>query len=530
MAKIISKATLVKGTNYIYHLVDFQGTDLQIDVTGGTIISSTTDFTASSTTAGVTKRAVAIDDVIKISNTANSANEGVTGTVTAVAANLLTVTFDGSPVDEAAGNDINITATKKTFQFLEASGLSFIDGVQGLIWASQTVDDWDTSDLDIYDSIFTSIEPRAKSIACKDGWEPHDTNTTFAIRDTALEIRTNANAAASKIYSLPRSGNLHETTDQFTYWPASQAELTAPIDAVTTGYINQLILIYDVDGADDRGIWNFRCLEPGKTHLQEQITMTYAEIYPVAANNGIDPKLADGAGVQLVDDATVLAGGIYADILINEDVDSVYEGDVDGSPYDFLGFIDNDLQTNQTVHTKIHYLLRQTVNINNDGTGPDKRGDKAPPITSYLGNVITFDDYYALNFNAAERNDLRVIDSLGDTYAWPQIMTLIVAGDALSLGGTFSVIHENTFGLSSVTYLQNETPTDQKDITIGASVNIVVAFSTYNVGGATPGADIPLRISYNRPGFIEPRNGKITLTGANVTFNISSVADPSYVA
>ena len=530
MAKIILKSGLIKGTNYKYHLVDFQGTDIVIDATTGHITSTTTDFTTSSELAGIVKRAVVIGDVVKVSNSTNSENEGATGTVTAVSQFDITLTWDGSPVDESAGADINVTAFKKTFEFIEASGLSFIDGVAGLTWASQTVDDWDTSDLDIYDSIFTSIEPRAKSLASKDGWEPHNANTTSAIRDTALEIRPSANGAATKIYALPRSGDLHETTDQFTYWPASQAELTAPFDAVTTGYFNELVLIYDVDGDDDRGVWNFRCLEPGKTHLQEQITMTYAEIYPVAANNGIDPKLADGAGTQLVSDGTVSGGGIYANILVNIDVDSQYDGDVNSVTKSFIGFVDADSQTNQTVHTKVHYLLRQTIDINNDGTGPEIRGDKHPPLTSYLGETMTVDQYYLLNYNSAERNDLRLIDDTDNTLAWPRILTLIVAGDALSLGGTFSAIHEDTFGASAPTYLQNEGDVDQKDITITAGVNIVVAYSTYVVGGHTADTPIPLRISYNRPGFIEPRNGTITLEGNNAIFNIASIADPSYSA
>mgnify|MGYP001048889104 CR=1 FL=1 len=111
-----------------------------------------------------------------------------------------------------------------------------------------------------------------------------------------------------------------------------------------------------------------------------------------------------------------------------------------------------------------------------------------------------------------------------------RILTLIVAGDALSLGGTFSAIHEDTFGASAPTYLQNEGDVDQKDITITAGVNIVVAYSTYVVGGHTADTPIPLRISYNRPGFIEPRNGTITLEGNNAIFNIASIADPSYSA
>ena len=533
MAKIILKADLVRGTNYFYHLVDFQGTDIQVDFTGNQILSTTTDFTASSTTNGITARAVEVGDIIILSHTGDAANEGVTAEVTAVAANALTVTnWTGSPVDEAAGADINVTAEKKTFQFIEAGALSFTDGVQGITWASQVVDDWDGQDFDRYPRIFTSIEPRAKSIAALNGWEPHDTDTLKAIRDTALEIRPDATSAATQVYALLRSGNLHATTDQMYIWPDTQAQMDAPIAAVTTGYINELVLIQDtVNAVDDRGVWNYRCLEPGKTHLQGTLNVQYAEIYPVESGNGIDPKLADGTATQYVSDATVAAGGIYTLIDVNVDADEMYDGDVDGTLYTFYGFVDADSQTNESVHTKIHYLLRQPTNINDDGTGPQIRGDKTPPITTFLGDSLTFDDYYPLNFDATTRNNLVVVDSNGDTQSWPTIITITITAGALAQGGTFSLMHKDTFGLSSVVYLQDEGAVNQQDITIAASVSIVVAYSTYNVDGHTPNTPIELVLSWNRPGFIEPdHNEDVVVSGSDVTVPISITPDPSYVA
>lgn len=526
MSKIALKSELVLGTNYKYHLVDFQGVDIVVDVTGGTITSTTTDFSASSETAGIVKRAVEVGDVIKLSNTTSSANEGVTATVTSVAANSLGVTFDGAPIDESAGAEINIIAFRKTFQFLEAGALDFVDGVPGIIWASKTVDDWNTGNLDIYDSVFTSIEPRAKSIAAKDGWEPHDLDTLLAIRDTALEIRPDANSAATKIYALPRSGNLDAATDQFYYWFNGANEMTAPNAAVQTGSINQLVLIFDAGGSNERGVWNFRCLEKDKTHLQEQIDMQFAEIYTVGSGNGLDPKLS----TTPVLDSTVSAGGIYANIVISVDVDSIYSGDVDGTFNEFKGFVDNDAQTLQVTHVKVHYQLRQPTNINDDGAGPPLRGDKQPPITSYLGQELTFNDYYPLNYSNSERNNIKVINTAGNPLTWPKGMTLTIVPDALATGGTFTVTHEDTFGASNATFLQNELNAQQRDIAMPAAVGIPIAYSTYNVDGHTSGTPIPVRISYNKPGAIEPRNVKVILEGNNITVNISSIGDPSYVA
>lgn len=199
--------------------------------------------------------------------------------------------------------------------------------------------------------MFTSIEPRAKALANKDGWEPHDFDTLNAIRDTALEIRPDATSAYTKSYALLRStGSLHETTDQMTFWSDNDAWDTAPNQAVMTGYLNQLVLIHDVPNAvDNRGTWYSRCAEAGKTIVMESHDLQYAEIYPVSANNGIDPKLADpGSGVPYTSDATIAAGGDYANIQYYSDVDGIYSGDVDGTPYDFYGYVDADSKTPAT--------------------------------------------------------------------------------------------------------------------------------------------------------------------------------------
>ena len=534
MAKIVTKADLVLGTNYKLRLVDYQGTDIAIDATGSQITSTTTDFTAETeATAGLVKRAAVVGDILTVTNTGAGANEEIELVVTSVAANAIGYTVSsGTPVDETAGADINIQAFKKTFEFIEAGALLFIDGVEAIYFASEVVDIWNTLDFDRYNKIFTSIEPRAKSLACLNGWEPENDNTLFALRDMALEIRDTAASAARRIYFNASSGDLHAATDQFYFWPATDAEMDAPTAAVTQGYINQLILLVDTDNAiDNRGDWTFRCLEPGKTHLQETIDIQYAEIKPVGSGNAIDPKLADpGTFTQLVDDATVLAGGIYANIAPYVDADLAYDGDVNSVLYTFKGYVEEDLKTNEDVHTKIHYLLRQPVNINVDGTGPDIRGDKTPKITEFSGDLLSLYDYYPLNYNTAQRNFINPVDSTGSAQAWPSIYTLSIPADAVSIGGTFSVFHKDTHGLSDAVYLQDESGTPQKDIPIISQTNIVIAFSTYNVDSHTPNTPLPLVLAWNKPGAIEPDNKSFTMEAANQSQAIAPTIDPSYVA
>lgn len=529
MAKITSKASLVLGTNLKLHIADKGGTDIAINKAGAvlTITSSTTNFTGSSEAAGIVNRPLAIGDTITLSHTGNALNEGVTATISAAGANSLTATIvSGTGVTEGAGADINIVAFKKTWQYLAAGGLSFVDGVQGIVLASKFVDLWDATDLDKYDPGFTSIEPRAKSIAAINGWEPHDASTADANRDTAMEIRPSKTAAATKIYALLRStSNAHAPTDQITYWYGGDAEMTAPSNFVMTGYANQNVLIYDYNGGapiDKRGTWYTRLAVEGKTTVMEQHSLNYAEIYPISAANAIDPKL-------IVSDATIAAGGIYANIDFNLDVDSIYSGSVDGTPYNFYGFIDGDSQTNEAVHQKINYLWRQATNVNSDGTGPQKRGDKQWPITSFSGDAFTVKSYL-LNYKASQRNNLTLVDTGGNNRTWPSIYTLTPTAPALVVGGTFSLIHKDSHGTATPVYLKNEAGTDQKDITIAASQDIVVAYSTYANGGHTPNTPIDLVMTWNKPNAVEPDNTEFTLGPANQSVAMTPTADPSYTA
>lgn len=526
MAKIISKASLVLGTNLKLHIADKGGTDIVISKAGAvlTITNTVMDFDGTSEVAGIVNRPLAIGDVIKLSHTTNSDNEGLTATLTAVSAHSLTATIvSGTGASEAAGSDINIVAFKKTYEFLEASGLSFVDGVQGIILKSKMVDLWDTLDLDKYDSAFSTIEPRAKSIASINGWEGHNTGTVNAIRDTAMEYRATKTSAAHTIFACLRStSNAHEATDQITTWSEDDAEMTAPELFVMTGYGNQLFKIYDLALAlDKRGIWYTRLAVEGKTIVMEQHDVQFAEIYPISAANAIDPKL-------IVADATIAAGGIYANIEYNLDVDGLYLGDVDGNDYTFAGFIEGDSQSNEAVHQKINYLWRQATDVNADDTGgPARRGDKQWPLTTFSGDAFTV-RAYLLNYKPAQRNNLTLVDTDDLNRVWPAIYTLTVTAPALAVGGTFSLIHEDSYGTSTPVYLKNEATTDQKDITIAPSLDIVVAYSTYNIGGHTPNTPLSLRMTWNRPNFVEPDSASFTLGATNLGVAISPTADPSY--
>jgi len=534
MSKIISKSALILGDNVKFHIGDKGGTDIAIADNGdgtSTITSTTTDFTASSESGGIVSRAFVVDDIISLHHTSNAQNEGYQGKVTAVSANSMTLEdVSGAAANESAGADINLLTFKKTFEFLESNGLSFIDGVMGIVFASWCVDLWDATDMDRYPSVFTSIEPRAKSLAAKDGWEPHNDDTLYAIRDSALEIRETADAAYTRAYALLRStSDLYDTTDQFYFWGSMEPEMNAPRAAVMTGYVNQLVLIHDkITIYDDRGLWYIRCAEPGKTIIMESIDLQYAEIYPVSANNAIDPKLADPAtGTPYHTDSEIENGADYQNILYYVDVDGIYEGDVDGTLYDFAGYIDGDNKAHQIIHEKVNWLLRQPTNINSDASGDAIRGDKHTILTSFSGNVFTVECYLE-NYPASERNDLRLVDINGIVRSWPSIVALTIRSPDLLVGGKFSIYHKDSFGSSSAVPLVDENDVPQEDIPAQSSVGIVIAYGSYDNDGHTPGTPIDCTLAWGRPGYVEPGTTEFSIEGVNLVVPLQPKADPSY--
>jgi len=272
--------------------------------------------------------------------------------------------------------------------------------------------------------------------------------------------------------------------------------------------------------------WYTRLAIAGKTIIMESTAAKYAEIYPISAANAYDPKLHNGTNL-IVEDLTISGGGIYSAITYNLDVDGLYTGSVDGTPHTFAGYIEANNQTNESVHAKVNWMWRQTSNVNSDGAGAVKRGDKQPPLTAFSGDVFTVKSYL-LNYKASQRNNLRLVDTSVATWQWPTAYTLTVNSAALAVGGTFSLIHEDTYGTSNAVYLKNDLSVDQKDIAITASKDITIAYSTYNIGGHVAGQPLPLRLTWNKPGAVEPSNLSFTFS-SDSSVTISPTADPSYI-
>ena len=149
--------------------------------------------------------------------------------------------------------------------------------------------------------------------------------------------------------------------------------------------------------------------------------------------------------------------------------------------------------------------------------------------TTFSGDVFTV-QCYLLNYPAAQRNNLRVVDTSDVVWKWPVSSSLTVLGSAILVGGTFTLYHQDTFGASDATVLEDEGSTPQQDISITGSDGITIAYSTYNVDGHLPNTPIDCVLAWNRPGYVEPGYMDVTITAENQAVTISPTVDPSYTA
>ena len=319
MAKIENQSGLALGTSLFLHIQEVEDTDITINATPDTIVQAAGDFTATSSSGGIEGSGFIAGQTIHVTS---ETNDFIASLDTVVALQLDYTFISGTEVDESSGSTINIQRVDKFVEYQEAGGLSFVDGVEGSALHSKMQTLWKDSDLDKYDPLSGSIEPRAKALYFLNDWDFYNVSTQRAHRGGAVQVQKTKASTIRKIYGHITAPATVDTTDQWKIWQREDAPLGAPTDAVTTGFMDELVLIYDLDNTiDKRGKWLVRCAEQAKTIAMQQIELLYAETVGVTVTNSIDPKLGDSSG-PFVLDATILAGGIYANIDLskNEDV------------------------------------------------------------------------------------------------------------------------------------------------------------------------------------------------------------------
>lgn len=311
MGKVLNQSGLILGTNLFLHIQEVQDTDITVDATAHTLVQAAGDFTATSSVGGIIGSGFQVGDSFEVNSEVNGF-VAVVDTVVALQVNY-TLT-SGVEVNEAAGATIDVQRQAKYIEYQEAGGLSFIDGVLSTAIHSKMQSLWKDSNLDSFDPLSGAIEPRGKAMYFLNFWDFFNLPTQKAHRGGAVQIQDTKSSPVKKIYGHLTAPKTVDVTDQWRFWQREEPQVNATVAAVTPQIIDELVLILDVaNSIDKRGVWLARCAEPGKSVAMQLINMTYAETVSVTKTNAIDPILGDSSGA-FVADATILAGGIYANI------------------------------------------------------------------------------------------------------------------------------------------------------------------------------------------------------------------------
>lgn len=311
MAKIENQSGLTLGTNLFLHIQEAEDIDIAIDATGHVITKGAGDFTASSSAAGIIGAGFQVGDTITVDSEVN----GFVAIIDLVIALQIDYTIvSGVEVEESAGGTVNVQRLEKFVEYQEAGGLSLTDGVASTALHSKMQTLWKDSDLDKYDPLSGSIEPRGKAMYFLNRWDFFNIGTQRAHRGGAVQIQDTKASSVRKIYGHITAPNTVDLTDQWKFWQREDIELDPSVAAITQGYMDEVVLILDVDNTiDKRGKWLVRCAETGKSIPMQEIELLYAETVGVTVTNAIDPILGDSTG-PFVSDGTISGGGIYANI------------------------------------------------------------------------------------------------------------------------------------------------------------------------------------------------------------------------
>lgn len=519
MVKLDSASQLV-ATNFQIETVDLdQRTTLEITSATSIITDTAAEFL---TADGV---GFAVGDIVRISFLDASNTNNGTARITAVTANSITIAdHSGTLTDQATGQPGNIHRIKKTFAFVEANGLNFVDGVSLGAIASKLYDLFDAGGLEKFDPPIQETEPRAKVITFRNGWEPANIATLNAIRDGAIRILDGVTGQVVREYANVESGILLPGpllgTHPVKYWFREATgidtfDLTTPLDSVTTDYINQLILIRDVPNAIDRTTEDFQLFlkmaVPGFTidvrNLNEELGLTNLapERYRTGLNIALDLKLADVNGNPLTPDTEIATQEPYISFSYTRNTPPLTRN-IEGVDYTFTPIINRAGGTKEQIHEWLHWLARQNTDI--DSGAGTLLGVYSPAISSFLGEQITFQGY-ADGTPATENNDTVHVDDTGTARRTAQEASFTIDFRVDPFLDTetadFKVFLAQAYNTDGATVIRDKNDQPMEGTIAGnEAVAYSISFSTFDQQGHTPGNPIPIIITLSSPNRLVP--------------------------
>lgn len=526
----LENASDLTVNNFEIETVDLVGSNFsvtaasnQISVTGASFLDVNGD---------ASNLAFDVNDIIRITFADPSNTNNGTARVTAVAANQLTIAdHTGTLVNQGTGEQGNIHRIRKTFRLIrDVDNLVYEDGVTLNAIAGRLAQLFDAGDLEKFDPPYTETIPFAGSINFINGWEPFDQETIEMIREGAISISDGVTGLVEREYMSVNSAALSRTTHRPWYW--FQNRLTGvpigdPVDSVTAGYMDQLILIKDDDAGIDRTGDHFivKVAEAGypiqfinETDVQA-ITVLRPQIYRLGiGDRGIDLKLADTSGNPLVSDTIIETTLPYTAFTYTRYAAGNLQARlIDGVSYDFDAIIERDNGSADQIHAWLHWQARRRPGDNTFiDTGSTLRGHFAPAISSFLGEQVTFIGY-ADNTPSNENNDTVHIDAAGNPQRTAREAAFTLdfrVGQLLAPAGSadFNVYLQSNYNTPDAAIVQNKDGVNMEgSITGDQTEAFSISFSTFNQQGHPPNTPIPIRVTLSAPGLLLPRTYDFTV-------------------
>ncbi|MEO1208593.1 MAG: hypothetical protein AAFX78_03540 [Cyanobacteria bacterium J06638_20] len=497
MTKVTNQSGLTTN-NLILHTVELsQRTTVGVTASSSTIADSANEFVTAGFEVG--------DRVIIRFASPTNPNNGY-ATIDTVAAGTITVSnHTGTLTDQSAGEACAISRLKKTFQFVEADGLDFEDGVAGLALTSELQQLWDDGTYDVYPFPFEELRPDAETIVFVEGWEPHDQNTYDAIRDTAVRILDGETGALSRDYMNVKSAAFVGGTGIAYYWqedPDSNPSATIT-DFVTNGYVNQLVLIRDVGNSIDRRTF-FTCkiAEAGRTVVvydlvtAENTAALTAKPYNLLLGDAIDPKLADAGGTPLVNDTAIASNTPYTNITYTRH-DPDVQRSIEGTNYNFDAIIARTGATAQQVHQKLNWLVRQKSTDIDSGSGT-LLGGHSPALSTFIGESVTYQGFTD-GLPDGEKNTSTFIDSSGTGRAFEVVAAFafeFVVPTNFTGSAPFKAFQQSVFGVANAPVMDDGDGSDVAGTVTGnQTADFSIKYNSFNQNGHPAGTDIPILVS-----------------------------------
>ena len=455
--------------------------------------------------------------------------------------------------------EVTFNTTNKTIALAVAGNLSN-DGVTIQCIYSWCKEEWRTDTTLIKHPFpLKPIDgPSGTQFDLVDGWDWLDATTTGLIRDGGWALK-DGSTSQEEWMNVTSLGSFNASTDQAYY---TQGDAATPTDITLASEVNQAIKIY---GDSSHGNFDYRgdfiifLREEAKTFdsydliTEQNISALTYKKYALPLSNASDAikithndaavalapylninlTIMDGTGFQAASVKSYILNEVGQDsagrwfrcsVAGTLDANGVadytteggtgtfvaYEGErqIGSDYYAFSKIIEGDNKTLEQIYEKVQYLLRQTTDINENGTGT-LRGDTADDLLYFVGDTLnTQTGVFIDNVSSIDMNRINFSDNSGTVRTYPYAAAGTISFNA-ALQGDASAIYRmyftnddagtnsgNDFGTDNAILVNDNSGTDiSGNISGSASVSYDYDYDgNIQRGVGSDGSDVPVTL------------------------------------